>query len=552
MSYSEDAQPNETRHARKGDARIPAIRSSRSVISQHRGYSRGRGRGVNHSTGRGRGSFGLNGTQPWQQGAHSSQDSGSPQSSRRSGQSNPYWRASKAQRVQRGGMHSDNGWQGFQSQRVRPVSAGDTGPSEHEDAEPELEPLLATRVPTPLQAAAFKSTVTVPVLKQGNTGPQVTPQEEHQSFVPEVFQPPLPTTPTLGGHRSPWPYDPQHPSLSISLARRFFPPAFASVAATFGSPTTASQAGQFSVTPPIVAPPPNIPINVPLHTDGTSNHVNGPEPTTLEEPADAAMDVPHNDYNPEAEVIDILQDPVTTPDVEMDVVTDKPDNKAVRWGCWSALSSPPNIRSGTLVLSLSTPVRGCSADAPEPLLASRESSVLDVSPSNPSTNMAQFVSVRDASDDNVNGEEDSGTVGQHERIRAVQLRKDAHDKPRRLLALPGRGLLNVTMRGSLDLIEGLHSQRAVELTTSRVMEASRHVADDACVLSPSEAPIVVLGHARSSQQLSLIRLEGRRVGPRASCTMTPRSHKQYRRRPWEPSIDRHRARRTAASALYAP
>ncbi|KAH9894259.1 hypothetical protein C8Q73DRAFT_509666 [Cubamyces lactineus] len=512
MSYSEDAQPNETRHARKGDARIPAIRSSRPVLGpHHRGYSHGRGRNMNQSSGRGRGSFGPSGNQLQQQGAHSFQDPGSSQSSRRSGQYNSYWHASKAQRAQREGMQSDNGWQGFQSHKARLASVGDSGPSKHEDTE--LEPLLATKVPIPFEVANVAPPV--PGLNQDGPSQDTAPQQEGRQSAPELSQPRLSTTPSLGGPRPPWPYDPRHPPLSIALARRFFQPPLVSVAAASGSSMIVTQTDQTNVTPPINASPLNVADSKSLPADGPTNHDIGHGGlTTSVELADAIMGVPRNDYNPEAEVIDILEEPVTAlqaPDVETDFVVDKLDNKAVRWGCWSALSSPPKIRSGTLVLSLSTPDREYLGDAPEPLLALRENSNLDVNQSPPPLSIVQPVSVCDTSYDDADGEEENRTTGRHDYTRVVQLRRDAHDKPRRLLALPDRGLLSVTMRGCLDLIEGPHSRSAIELRASPPTEANRQVVDDACFLSASEASVVVLGHARTSKQLSLLRLEGRRV-----------------------------------------
>ena len=117
-----------------------------------------------------------------------------------------------------------------------------------------------------------------------------------------------------------------------------------------------------------------------LSADGPAHRAVGHGAATdLDEPEDVTIDLPHNDYNPEAEIIDMLEDPgTTTLDVERDVVSDKPYNKAVRWGCWSVLSSPPKIRSGTLVLSLSAPNSESLRETPEPLLASGEYSVLDV------------------------------------------------------------------------------------------------------------------------------------------------------------------------------
>ncbi|KAI0650010.1 hypothetical protein C8Q79DRAFT_360630 [Trametes meyenii] len=64
MANNEDAQPNEVRHARKGEARVPTVRSSRPVLgAQFRGRGPVRGTGFD-LRGRGRGRGGMDYSRP--------------------------------------------------------------------------------------------------------------------------------------------------------------------------------------------------------------------------------------------------------------------------------------------------------------------------------------------------------------------------------------------------------------------------------------------------------------------------------------------------------
>nr|VWO96881.1 Heterotrimeric G-protein beta subunit [Ganoderma boninense] len=91
----------------------------------------------------------------------------------------------------------------------------------------------------------------------------------------------------------------------------------------------------------------------------------------------------------------------------------------------------------------------------------------------------------------------------------VQMRKDSHDKPRRLLTLHPSGFLSVTMRGSLDLVEQA-SLRYTPLRTS-AGDGARQLVEDACVLHGTHKRTVVIGRAGNNGQLSLVRIEDGKV-----------------------------------------
>ncbi len=94
----------------------------------------------------------------------------------------------------------------------------------------------------------------------------------------------------------------------------------------------------------------------------------------------------------------------------------------------------------------------------------------------------------------------------------VQMRKDSHDKPRRLLALRPGGFLSVTMRGSLDLVE----QATLRYTPIRTSagDGARQLIEDACVLHGTHKRTVVIGRAGNNEQLSIVRIQDGKVrGP---------------------------------------
>ncbi|KAM5535633.1 hypothetical protein V8D89_010620 [Ganoderma adspersum] len=91
----------------------------------------------------------------------------------------------------------------------------------------------------------------------------------------------------------------------------------------------------------------------------------------------------------------------------------------------------------------------------------------------------------------------------------VQMRKDSHDKPRRLLTLRSSGFLSVTMRGSVDLVE----QASLRYTPLRTAagDGARQLVEDACVLHGTHKRTVVIGRAGNNEQLSLVRIQDGKV-----------------------------------------
>lgn len=236
-----------------------------------------------------------------------------------------------------------------------------------------------------------------------------------------------------------------------------------------------------------------------------------------------------------------------------------------RWGCWSALTNPPKFQSGTLILGLDPEtqrvVEQSGSDAPcnshsvpragsddvrlrfvpsvphfaetatrrlcsPPVEAIAQSTGRLPPPTSAST---EFTSAR------VKG------MSQADRARlpsvascvqTIQLRKDPHDKPRRLFILPNRGVLSITMRGCFDIVPKADYRCVIKLSFTpyyltahrnpavlrggAIAEASSHIVDDACIISGPSRPTFVLGQPRNNQQLSLVRLKATRV--RAICS----------------------------------
>lgn len=94
-------------------------------------------------------------------------------------------------------------------------------------------------------------------------------------------------------------------------------------------------------------------------------------------------------------------------------------------------------------------------------------------------------------------------------IEAVQMRRDPHDKPRRLLALPEVGVLSVTMRCCFDLVEQ-SPLRCSPLRPKIPEGASHQMVDDACLLSDPDSVSVLVGRSGVGK-LSLFRLRGTQV-----------------------------------------
>ncbi len=221
MSYSEDAQPNEVRHARKGNTRVPAIRSSRPVLGfQHRGHvpqrgrglSRGRGRGYNGST------FGPHVSGPRQDAALSV---GGPSSSHasRPDQSTSNWRGSTPDWARRR-HHRSNRTPKKPRLEDAGIIPGVNRVSSRDAAEDRA----------PLRAAALHKTLSIdqpehldePLLIYRSPTPDGlgrTPSPEVPGPSGSTHEPP--SRSTSGLRQQPWSFDPRQPSLSISLARAF-------------------------------------------------------------------------------------------------------------------------------------------------------------------------------------------------------------------------------------------------------------------------------------------------------------------------------------------
>ena len=92
----------------------------------------------------------------------------------------------------------------------------------------------------------------------------------------------------------------------------------------------------------------------------------------------------------------------------------------------------------------------------------------------------------------------------------IQMRREPHDKPRRILAFPSGAILSVTMRGSLDFVAQA-PLRCTALRTSASGDSTRQLTEDACVVPGTRKPIVVIGRAGNNQQLSLVRIKETKV-----------------------------------------
>ncbi|KAI0921579.1 hypothetical protein AcW2_006504 [Taiwanofungus camphoratus] len=87
--------------------------------------------------------------------------------------------------------------------------------------------------------------------------------------------------------------------------------------------------------------------------------------------------------------------------------------------------------------------------------------------------------------------------------------RNSYDKPRRLLISPTLGVLCVTMRGSVLGVQDSQSRRAHALNT--VADPSRQWIDDASLLRSPNVDLLALGHARDTQQISLMKLAADKV-----------------------------------------
>ncbi|KAI0637797.1 hypothetical protein C8Q77DRAFT_1087920 [Trametes polyzona] len=511
MPYNEDAQPNEVRHARKGVARVPAIRSSHTIGRPSRGRALGphRGRGFYHGRGWGSGSTTAV-PQRQDSGRFADAHRGTP-SDPHTGHSKPFLnsRGSTPDSTRRRHPYLKQGWKKPTESEIdgKPSTSGIV-------IQDDQEPLLAVKhLDPPVQSPNTRETWPIPSTI-ADLGKRVETSCKNIYNTPEVV-PERGEQPHTSTSRPLWSFDPRQPSLSISLVRTFHsitPPTAAHDRATsHGGPLRVAPTKSTGMSPSVgsmsseldnalcdIGPKPDTSPSTSLST-----HVSrAATPSTPVVPPSSPPKP--SEKNSEPEVVQFLS-PEHVDGGDSDDPSPQP---AVRWGCWSALSCPPKIRSGVLVLGdpADSPPAVCTNDghvtpAPSPMLpyGARDSSS-SVRADAGSSSAAAFSESDDTS---------LRDLPQHEGT--IQLRRDIQDKPRRLFVLPDGGVLSVTMRGCFDLVQSNQELRSATLRATSALDAGRQVVDDVCMLVGPEASVFVLGHARHSQQISLVGVEGRKA-----------------------------------------
>ncbi|KAI0356648.1 hypothetical protein OH77DRAFT_218759 [Trametes cingulata] len=226
MSHSEDAQPNEVRHARKGSARVPAIRSSQSILGlQLRGSGYARGRAINR--GRGRGSSSSSRGPPFRRrgaGSEASRYAGRPRPHGGSGRTDSSSREFAPEQEGPAGNHAHRPWDRRKSDGLSEFGVGHPSSVQVVDSDPSKFAAVPPILPGAPQS--WPNTISRPGdgLKQ-----------EDDWYAHHAHHLPCPSTPAhtqagapVTGARPSWQFEPQHPALSITLARlveRFCPPA---------------------------------------------------------------------------------------------------------------------------------------------------------------------------------------------------------------------------------------------------------------------------------------------------------------------------------------
>ncbi|KAJ3476963.1 hypothetical protein NLI96_g10791 [Meripilus lineatus] len=95
------------------------------------------------------------------------------------------------------------------------------------------------------------------------------------------------------------------------------------------------------------------------------------------------------------------------------------------------------------------------------------------------------------------------------------LSRDTYDKPRRLLLPRERGLVSVTMRGTINYIDRGPPSRGHLLLAGN--ETSGHLVEDACSLDTSDASHLVVAFNRSLNPISLLKLTERGTQEVGTC-----------------------------------
>ncbi|GBE79291.1 hypothetical protein SCP_0204890 [Sparassis crispa] len=91
----------------------------------------------------------------------------------------------------------------------------------------------------------------------------------------------------------------------------------------------------------------------------------------------------------------------------------------------------------------------------------------------------------------------------------IQFQRDSYAKPRRLLTSSTFGVFNVTVRGSLDLVGRSLPRKTSTLLSG--LNTPKPIVDDVCLLNLSHSDLIVMGHARDAQQVSLVEVTNHNV-----------------------------------------
>ncbi|KAH9853781.1 hypothetical protein C2E23DRAFT_820480 [Lenzites betulinus] len=218
MSYSEDAQPNEVRHARKGNARVPAIRTSRLTAGpqQHRGYTPQRGRPFYRGSGRG-----FANTSSGQVASGSNRAPGSfvdgpaNRSINRGSHPSLSWRGSTPD-MGRSRTHQPN-----QSWRRHGLNNANATYGTTQTVISKAENLDPLPLPAQLEPMRVESASEVPMIVDSTSMDYDIPPEATPPNIRRAASSLEDANRLASDSRPSWPFDPKQPSLSISLTRVF-------------------------------------------------------------------------------------------------------------------------------------------------------------------------------------------------------------------------------------------------------------------------------------------------------------------------------------------
>ncbi|TBU48508.1 hypothetical protein BD309DRAFT_296397 [Dichomitus squalens] len=529
MSYNEDTQPNEVRHSRKGNSAVPTVRSSQSFTGL-----RGRGRG--HAQGRG---------------SHHS----------RGGHGSPYvhpsprgrdWSLRPASRAERPLGRTHDGlapkriprWGENRGSVPVPERPPKRPRSEYSDcpdtkSDPSLTPLLvepsADAGPSQCERLGKMSLVEIPEVRRSPIDLKSTlltatnPCQSHG-------EPPDPSHSNHG--RRLHPSDAIHPSLTITpsgpqvSSHTISPSSSRRSLGHHGHTMHRSESNVLLYGSRSALRTPTFPMDLTLKEEHPLSGV-------LQTITASSLPIRTPTGSLPSETT-IQPAPAPIPPVEIPPAS---SHGGVTEVVPPALTHAPRFRSGTLRIELPPHVRPLDprhflcgqpqvqqdADTPQDRAANASLTHKGDSRPQQSVLMQPTPSVhanRPRVEDETKVPEVSAaptdpTSGYFQRVEQVQMRREPHDKPRRLLALPSGAMLSVTTRGSLDLV-AQDPLRCTALRTSAFGDSARQLIEDACILLGTHKPAIIVGRTGNSQQLSLVRIKEAKV----RCPLIPplRSH----------------------------